>query len=169
VFCYKVQVIWYKVIGHKVIIKLKHSNELIANQIYAVFQNSYKVEAQLICVLDFPPLSRDAKNILHSKTDFYGFIDNNTLAAVIEIEVSKTQLNIHSLVVDPKYFRKGIADTLINYVLITFDITVATVETAIANKPAIHVYEKHGFREYKRWIPSHGIEKLAMSVAINKK
>ena len=35
------------------ITKLEHSNEAVAEQIHTVFQNSYKVEAELIGVLDF--------------------------------------------------------------------------------------------------------------------
>ncbi len=38
------------------------------------------------------------------------------------------------------------------------------VETAVTNLPAINLYKKHGFAEFKRWTPSHGIEKLALSV-----
>jgi len=146
------------------ITKLENSNEIIANQIHTIFQSSYKVEAQLIGVHDFPPLLRSVKDIVNSKTDFYGFNDNNCLAAIIEIEIDEKHLDIHSLTVDPKYFRKGIADKLINYVLKTFDLTVAIVETASVNQPAINLYERNGFVEFKKWTPSHGIEKVAMSV-----
>jgi ribosomal protein S18 acetylase RimI-like enzyme len=148
------------------ITKLENSNEIVANKIHIVFQRSYKVEAQLINALNFPPLSRSSINIANSKNDFYGFSDNNYLAAIIEIEIIGKQLDIHSLTVDPKYFRKGIADKLINYVLKTFDIIIAIVETAVVNKPAINLYEKHGFLEHRRWTPSHGIEKIAMSVEV---
>ena len=144
------------------ITKLENSNKLVASQIYTVFQNSYKIEAELIGVAEFPPLSRSVNNILNSKTQFYGFSDKDFLAAVIEIEVEDGQLDINSLTVDPSYFRKGIADKLIRYVLDNFDLKKATVETAVVNKPAINLYQKHGFVEFKRWTPSHGIEKLAM-------
>ena len=146
------------------ITKLENSNEDIANLIYTIFQNSYKVEAQLIGVLDFPPLLRSTQDIVNSKTDFYGFSDNNCLAAIIEIVIEDKHLEINSLTVDPKYFRKGIADKLISYILDAFELTQAIVETAVVNKPAINLYKKHGFVEFKRWTPSHGIEKLAMSV-----
>lgn len=72
-------------------------------------------------------------------------------------------LEIHSLTVAPNFFRKGIADKLIRYILSEFDFTEAIVETAIVNIPAINLYKKHGFIEFKRWIASQGIEKLAMS------
>jgi ribosomal protein S18 acetylase RimI-like enzyme len=76
-------------------------------------------------------------------------------------------LEICSLTVDPNYFRRGIADKLINHVLDSSDCVEAVVETAIANTPAIKLYEKHGFIEYRRWKTSHGISKLAMLVKIS--
>ncbi|TWX71844.1 GNAT family N-acetyltransferase [Colwellia demingiae] len=144
--------------------QLDNLNEEVANQIFTVFQNSYKIEAQLIGTLDFPPLSRSAKDIENSKTLFYGFSENECLAAVIEIVIENQHLEINSFTVDPNYFRKGIADKLITYVLEKFDFSEAIVETAVVNTPAINLYKKHGFVEFKRWTPSHGIEKLAMSV-----
>jgi ribosomal protein S18 acetylase RimI-like enzyme len=148
---------------HSMINKLDNSNVEVANQIFTVFQNSYKVEAQLIGVIDFPPLSRSAKNIEDSKTRFYGFSENKSLAAVIEVSMNNKFLEIDSLIVDPAYFRKGIAGKLISYVLDVFEYSEATVETAVVNEPAINLYKRHGFVEFKRWTPSHGIQKLAMS------
>jgi ribosomal protein S18 acetylase RimI-like enzyme len=146
------------------ITKLDNSNEYIAHQIFTVFQNSYKVEAQLIGTLNFPPLLRSVKDIIISKTKFYGFIESNSLTAVIEIVIEDKHLQIQSLTVDPLYFRKGIADKLIDYILDKFNFSEAIVETAVVNIPAINLYKKHGFVEFKRWTPSHGIEKLAMLV-----
>ena len=143
---------------------LDNSNEAVANQIFTIFQNSYKVEAQLIGTVDFPPLLRSAKDIENSKTLFYGFSENKCLAAIIEIVIEGRHLEINSLTVDPDYFRRGIANKLISYVLKTFDFSQAIVETAVVNIPAINLYQKHGFVEYKRWTPSHGIEKIAMSI-----
>jgi ribosomal protein S18 acetylase RimI-like enzyme len=146
------------------ITKLDNSNEDVARQIFKIFQHSYKVEAELIGTLDFPPLSRTAKEIADAPTSFYGFNENNALAAIIEIVMEDKHLEIHSLTVDPQYFRKGIADKLIAYILQTLDFSEAIVETAVVNTPAINLYKKHGFVEFNRWTPSHGIEKLAMSV-----
>lgn len=149
---------------HSMINKLDNSNAEVAKQIFTIFQNSYKIEAQLIGTLDFPPLSRSARDIENSTTLFYGFSENESLAAVIEIVINGEHLDINSLTVDPCYFRKDIADKLINYVLHKLNVSKAIVETAVVNIPAINLYKKHGFVEFKRWTPSHGIEKLAMSV-----
>lgn len=145
------------------ITELDNSNETIANQIHSVFQISYRVEAELIGVQDFPPLSRSVKNIINSKTIFLGLFEHHYLAAIIEIEIIGKHLDIHSLTVDPEFFRKGFAEKLISYSLKSFDIKSATVETAVINEPAINLYAKHGFVEVKRWTPEHGIQKLAMT------
>jgi len=144
--------------------RLNNSNNKVAQQIYTIFQNSYNIEAQLIGVVDFPPLLRSAKDIENSTTLFYGFSENGGLAAIIEIVIEDKRLNIDSLVVDPSFFRKGIADQLISYVLASGSFYDATVETAVVNTPAINLYRKHGFVEFRRWTPAHGIPKLAMSV-----
>ena len=47
--------------------KLDNSNTEVANKIFTIFQNSYKIEAEIIGVLDFPPLLRSAKDIENSK------------------------------------------------------------------------------------------------------
>lgn len=146
------------------IAKLDNSNGNIAQQIFTIFQNSYKIEAQLIGTIDFPPLSRSADDITKSKTQFYGFSESGCLAAIIEITNDNKLLDIHSLTVDPSFFRKGIANNLISYVLEKIDFSQAIVETAVVNTPAINLYNKHGFVEFKRWVPSHGIEKVAMSL-----
>lgn len=148
----------------EMITKLDHTQIAQAKGIHTVFQKSYKIEAQLIGVENFPPLSRSIEDIASSKSEFYGFIDQQTLAAVIEIQISEQHLDIHSLTVDPQFFRKGIAGKLINYVLNECDIKQATVETALVNAPAIKLYNKYGFAVFKQWTPSHGIEKVALRV-----
>jgi ribosomal protein S18 acetylase RimI-like enzyme len=146
----------------KMISELNQNTPLIAQQIYAVFQNSYQVEADLIGTDNFPPLKRTIDDIKISDTVFYGFYLKERLTAVIEVALRDNHLNINSLTVDPKYFRRGIASLLIDYVLTGIEFTKATVETAVVNGPAIKLYQKHGFTEFKRYTPSHGIEKLAM-------
>ncbi|WNZ57488.1 GNAT family N-acetyltransferase [Microbulbifer sp. MKSA007] len=146
------------------IIKLDNLNEEIADHIFTIFQRSYKVEAQLIGVTNFPPLSRSAQDIMNSKSQFYGFIDNECLAATIEVAIEDKRLEINSLTVDPDYFRKGIAGKLLNYILDEYEFIESIVETAAVNEPAINLYKKHGFVEFKRWTPPHGIKKVALSL-----
>jgi len=77
-------------------------------------------------------------------------------------------LQINSLTVEPRFFRRGVADKLFAYVLTTLTHDKAIVETAVVNEPSIKLYQKHGFVEFKRWTPSHEIEKLALNVNSKK-
>ncbi|MBB1336840.1 MULTISPECIES: GNAT family N-acetyltransferase [Pseudoalteromonas] len=148
--------------------KLDNANEAVAKQIYTTFQRSYKIEAELIGAQNFPPLSRTDTDIQNSQTLFYGLYVSESLAGVIELETNNSQLEINSLTVDPEYFRQGIANRLMHFVLNDFastapvNLSTIVVETAVVNEPAIKLYKKHGFVEFKRWTPEHGIEKLAM-------
>ena len=145
--------------------KLDNSNAEAAEQIYIVFQDSYKIEAQFIGVsfCHFPPLSRRIEDIKSAETLFYGYFVNGQLVGVIEVSTKQTQLKINSLTVHPAFFKQGIAGKMISYVLTAFDCNQAIVETAVANTPAINLYKKVGFVEFKQWVPSHGIPKVAMS------
>jgi len=150
--------------------QLNNTAPEVSLQIYKVFQSSYKIEADLVGVENFPPLSRTVEHIQASTTEFYGFIVEGELAGVIEITVNegavesiaKTTLEIDSLTVSPLYFKQGIASRLIEFVLQNKAFEYAIVETAALNLPAIKLYEKHGFRVFKQFTPAHGIEKVAL-------
>lgn len=144
---------------------LNHQQLNVAQQIFNVFQSSYAIEANLIGVSEFPPLKRQVTDILASHSSFYGYLIEGQLAGVVEITLTAQVLEIESLTVNPDFFRQGVAGKLIVYVLSAFSHQTAKVETATANAPAIRLYQKHGFIQYKKWIPDHGIEKVAFSRA----
>jgi ribosomal protein S18 acetylase RimI-like enzyme len=146
--------------------RLAHYDTEIADHIFSIYQASYKIEAELIGAANFPPLSRHAADIAQSSSTFYGFYEQGGLAAVIEIVIEDECLEINSLTVSPDHFRKGIAKKLMDHVLTNFEYTQAVVETAVANHPAIKLYQQQGFVEFKRWTPSHGIEKLALKIRV---
>ena len=141
---------------------LAHHKRTIAEQIHSVFQASYKLEAKLIQAQNFPPLKRTVEQIAQSNNVFIAMHEGRQLSAVIEMELASDVLEIHSLVVAPEFFRKGIAGQLLQHVFSLGDFEKTLVETASKNKPAILLYEKHGFKEIKRWTPEHRIEKVAM-------
>jgi len=135
--------------------------------IYSIFQRSYQVEAKLIGSKNFPPLTRTAKNIQETSQSFFGLWSSKRLAGVIEVELSGLTLSICSLVVDPDFFRQGVASQLIDFLVKSLDYQEAYVETAVANLPAIKLYQKHGFTEVKQWTPQHGIKKIQLKAFKN--
>jgi ribosomal protein S18 acetylase RimI-like enzyme len=140
--------------------KLKNSELEMAKKIRSVFQASYKIEAKLLNATNFPPLKRTLKNYIASKTQFYGYLENEELAAVVEIDANPNYILIRSLVVHPIFFRQGIASTLITFAFETFQSDLFIVETGLANGPATKLYEKFGFVAVHQWDTNHGIRKI---------
>ncbi|HKJ18719.1 MAG TPA: GNAT family N-acetyltransferase [Xanthomonadales bacterium] len=134
----------------------------IATQIHNVFQRSYRLEAELIGVTDFPPLKRTRQHIQDSPTCFVGAWVGSDLAAVIEYTVVATVVSIDSLVVDPDYFRRGLGSQLVQHVIQNENWDMVEVETARANAPAISLYEQSGFHESRSWKTAEGILKVQL-------
>jgi len=142
--------------------KLQNTDIEISKKIRSVFQSSYKIEAELLNAVDFPPLKRTLENFVNSSTAFFGYIKTKELAGVIEINHTNNFTSINSLVVDPNFFRQGVARKLMEFVFNTFDSNLFLVETGLENGPAIALYEKFGFKEVKQWDTNHGVRKIKM-------
>ncbi len=139
---------------------LDQESPTISEKIHAVFQVSYAVEAELLGAVDFPPLKRTVSNYMESATSFFGFHKGERLAAVIEIEPLLKSFHINSLVVDPHFFKQGIASKLIDHILDLFEGNTITVETGLANEPAKKLYERFGFQEAGQYDTDQGIRKI---------
>lgn len=132
----------------------------ISEKIRSVFQVSYAVEAELLNAIDFPPLKRKLEEFINSNTTFFGYLKDEELAGVVEIEQTDQAIDINSLVVDPRFFRQGIGWKLMEYVLASFDTRLFTVETGVGNGPASALYLKLGFVEVKQWDTEFGVRKI---------
>lgn len=154
------------------ITKLVNSENHCAQLIRSVFQNSYKIEANLIGAVKFPPLARTAHDIQETNRSFYGLWIKSRLAGVVEVELSDFKLEISSLVVEPDFFRQSVASDLIKFLFQSLapkaGCEVAYVETAERNLPAIKLYQKFGFTIIKTWIPDHGIRKVRLKAELNR-
>ncbi|GGW61492.1 acetyltransferase (GNAT) family protein [Winogradskyella epiphytica] len=140
--------------------KLQNSNIEISQNILKVFRASYAIEAKLLNASDFPPLNRPLENYINSKTQFFGYYKNQRLAGVVEIDNNQDYTLIRSLVVDPIFFRQGIASALIEFVFKTFESDLFIVETGVDNGPAIKLYKNFGFTEVMQWDTEFGIRKV---------
>ena len=121
---------------------------------------SYEVEAKLLKAINFPPLKRPLEDYVLSNTAFFGYLKNEELVGVIEIDHTNNYTLIRSLVVDPLFFRQGVARKLMEFTLNTFDSNLFIVETGVDNKPASKLYTEFGFTEVKQWDTDHGVRKI---------
>jgi len=147
--------------------RLQNSDIEISKKIHSVFQLSYKIEAKLLNATDFPPLKRSLENYVNSNTEFFGYLKDQELAGVIEIEHNSNFTHINSLVVDPGFFRQGIAIKLMEFVFNTYDSNLFVVETGLDNGPATELYKKFDFKEVKQWNTDHGVRKIKFERRIN--
>lgn len=147
--------------------RLQNKDIAISNKICSVFQVSYAVEAKLLNATDFPPLKRSLESYLKSDNDFFGYLKNQELAGIIEINHNDRFTHIQSLVVNPKFFRQGIARKLMEFILNSFDSKLFIVETGVENEPATELYRKLDFLEVKQWDSDHGVRKIKFEKRIN--
>lgn len=128
------------------IIKLDISNTNIVSKILDIQKESYKIEAELIDFYDIPTLKDTINTIKESNEIFYGYYINNEIEGIISYKILNKTLDIHRLAINPKFFRKGIANQLISFIQkYNNDINKIIVSTGKDNKPAISLYLKNGF------------------------
>jgi len=142
-----------------VIVKINNKKGGIAVQIQNIFRSSYAVEAKLLNAVDFPPLKRTLSQFLNSDTVFYAYYINKNIVGVVEVENNKDLTHIQSLVVCPKYFRRGVGRKLVLFVLRSYSTKSFTVETGLGNFPAIKLYVGLGFEKQDQWNTDHGVIK----------
>jgi ribosomal protein S18 acetylase RimI-like enzyme len=147
--------------------RLQNKDIDISNKIRSVFQLSYAVEAKLLNATDFPPLKRSLDSYLKSDNDFFGYLKNQEIAGIVEINHNDSFTHIQSLVVNPKFFRQGIGLKLMEFVINSFDSNLFIVETGVENGPATLLYKKIGFKEVKQWDTEYGIRKIKFELKVN--
>jgi GNAT superfamily N-acetyltransferase len=133
--------------------KLEHSNSACARQIHALLMQSYAVEAEVLGLDTFPPLSRPVADVQGARARFYGGLEGEQLVAVGEVEGDAERgWNIASFAVHPAMLRRGIGSGLLGYLLDELRPGVVTVATAADNRPALGLYAHYGFRPCERWV-----------------
>ncbi len=112
---------------------------------------SYRIEADLIGSNLIPGLHETLAQLQESGETFYGFFEAQILCGAISYKLEHHTLDIHRLVVHPDHFRKGIARSLLEFVLkLELHAKRCIVQTGALNLPAIGLYQKMGFLELEQ-------------------
>lgn len=112
---------------------------------------AYRVEAELIGFPDIPPLKDSISSIREAKEIFYGTYAGDELAGAVSYGKSGGEATICRVMVHPHHFRKGIASSLLQFVLeLESGADRIYVSTGAKNEPAVRLYRKHGFSEHSR-------------------
>lgn len=123
---------------------------------------AYAQEAVFLGITDFPPLQRTVNDILQSSESFLGAFEDHTLVGALSTQPDETDnsFQITSLVVHPKHQRKGVGRGLLQACIEQHASSTMTVQTAVANVPALRLYAEFQFTPCRRW--SVGLPPLAL-------
>jgi GNAT superfamily N-acetyltransferase len=130
------------------IIDLLLDHEDTVHQIWRLQQVAYRLEAQRIGFNEIPPLLDTYESLSQCGETFFGVMDEDgeLLGAIAVISEAAGTMTITRMMVQPAYFRKGIAGELIQYVLdLHVDTPLFIVSTGTRNDPAFALYLKYGF------------------------
>lgn len=156
---------------------LEHHLSDTAEALLAVQRASYREEARLLGVVAFPPLNRTVEQVQAAHGEFFGCWRDGRLEAVAEVSlvgVPRTEVppmetggiprerSIDAFTVHPRAFRQGLGSRLLAFLLQRFGAEGMTVSTAIANLPAIALYQSQGFSVVEEWRNSHGFEMVRL-------
>jgi GNAT superfamily N-acetyltransferase len=130
-----------------VIKPIDFSNHDLAKSLYNLQKASYKVEAELVQFNEIPPLKESFAQLLQCGETFIGYFEDDQLAGAISYTVDANVLTICRMTVHPIYFRKGIAQKLLQYLEETqLMIPIFKVSTGKDNLPAKNLYFKNGYQ-----------------------
>jgi len=119
-----------------------------ARKVLRLQKEAYKVEVKYLDSYRIPPLMETVDSLIESNEHFYGYFENERLIGVTAYEIEDNAFILSRVMVSPKHFRKGVASTLIHYVLqLEPNMEKYYVTTGAKNEPALRLYKKFGFKE----------------------
>ena len=133
------------------VVRVDHSDTVVATALLELQRRAYEVEAGLIGSRDIPPLTETPEELQASNETFLaGFVEGRIVGAVSYRLLGDT-LDVHRLVVDPAHFRRGIGTTLVRAVLaVEPSARQAIVQTGADNDPARCPLSPGGLRADRR-------------------
>ncbi|OKP90668.1 N-acetyltransferase [Paenibacillus sp. P32E] len=144
------------------IIKLDLQDGGTLSELWSLQHKAYRLEAEIIGFHEIPPLMETRDMLSRSEELFYGSFDDHgdLMGAVAVLEESPGKLTVTRMMVNPDFFRQGVAGKLLEYIFDLYqDMEQFIVSTGKLNVPAVTLYTKHGF------IPA-GVEEVAPGVEL---
>ncbi|QGX65568.1 GNAT family N-acetyltransferase [Bacillus sp. ms-22] len=130
------------------IIQLDQKNKEQAKQILHIQLAAYQMEAEQIGYQDLPPLKETVKDVMDANEIFIGFEKEGSLLGIASYEMHEDRIVLSRLAVHPHDVHQGIGTELMQAIIehhLPIELT-----TAEANRPAIRLYEKLGFKQTAR-------------------
>ena len=139
----------------------------VVEQIHAVAQAAYSLEAKRIDCVDFPPLRESLHDLQQSSDSFLIFRQAGRAVAALSFDRTADPVLITRLVVSPDHMRQGIATALLCELERRLPAkSCISVSTAQANAPAVSLYERLGYTKAELTNSAEGIPLLRLTKSI---
>ena len=136
----------------------------VAEQIYAVSQAAYKLEAMRIGYAEFPPLRESLDELRRSPDTFLVFHQAGRIVGALSFDRKIGPVTITRLVVSPTHHRQGIATALLAELEHRLaPVAQFKVTTAQANTPAVLLYQRLGYSPAGISVSPEGIPLLHLA------
>jgi ribosomal protein S18 acetylase RimI-like enzyme len=131
---------------------LDHREPAVAQRIHTVLTLAHAQEARLIKAGQDTTPARSVADIQTCDEHFLGAVAGHRLIGSVSVgsDDEPDQINVASLVVDPEYQRRGVAQALMREALRRGQSAAFSVITSEANAPALALYASLGFVPYRR-------------------
>jgi ribosomal protein S18 acetylase RimI-like enzyme len=131
-----------------VVARLDLTDDGVTARILDLQRRAYAVEAGLIGSDDIPPLRETLDELRECGETFAGALVDGRLVGAVSWRLVGDTLDIHRLVVDPDWFRRGVGSTLVRAALAAAPSAErAIVQTGAQNGPATALYAAEGFEQ----------------------
>jgi ribosomal protein S18 acetylase RimI-like enzyme len=125
---------------------LDHRDPAVAAQVVGVQRAAYAVEARLIGFDGIPPLHECVTEVVALDLALLAAVEHGRPIALLGYRRAGTDVEIDRLAVHPDHFRHGLARRLITELHAReVDATRFHVSTGRDNRPAIALYQSHGY------------------------
>lgn len=121
------------------------SDRSIAVRVAEIQRAAYAVEAELIGFGGIPGRLQSPDDLIATVAtlDWSGIRDSGKIVAAMAVQRGDSRCDVDRLIVDPRWFRRGLGRALV--ASLPKNVTV-TVSTGTKNLPAVSLYESTGFR-----------------------
>lgn len=125
---------------------LELSDRRTATRILEIQRAAYTIEAALLGFDGIPVLAETLEDLMEptSILEWIGIRCGGSIVAAMATRSERGVCDIDRLVVDPAWFRRGLARALVSTLA---DRGSVTVSAGTANLPAIELYESMGFQQ----------------------
>ncbi|MCJ8345066.1 GNAT family N-acetyltransferase [bacterium] len=138
---------------------INHQDLEQAKKLHELQMRSYQIEADLLNYPNLPPLLELVEDIVADQDQYLTAMCLQEICGFLAYKESSNVVEIDKVVVDPKYFRKGVASLLLeNLIIKTGYAKDILVSTGTLNLPAIALYKKYDFQLVDQFVVGDSLE-----------